>query len=151
MSSGSSLSLAKNNYKADFSRRHTYKSAEHNETNSNATPVTTATIPYFKGTSETIARILHTGTHFFFYLSHTGISYFLPRHFTFLSHTGTHFFLLATRAFYISCQGTSHFLATLALTFFNLLATQAFSISCHGTHTLKPRGHSTNLSRTGTS
>ena len=33
-------------------------SAEHNETNANPTPVTTATIPYIKGTSETIARIL---------------------------------------------------------------------------------------------
>ena len=31
---------------------------EPNATNTNATPVTTATIPYIKGTSETIARIL---------------------------------------------------------------------------------------------
>ena len=35
-----------------------YKPAEHNETNANPTPVTTATIPYIKGTAETIARIL---------------------------------------------------------------------------------------------
>ena len=43
---------------ADFIRRNTYKPTEHNGTNANPTPVTTATIPYVKGTSETIARIL---------------------------------------------------------------------------------------------
>ena len=43
---------------ADFIRRNTYKPTEHNGTNANPTPVTTATIPYIKGTSETIARIL---------------------------------------------------------------------------------------------
>ena len=48
----------KNNYNADFIRRNTYRPAEHNGTNANPTPVTTATIPYIKGTSETIARIL---------------------------------------------------------------------------------------------
>ena len=48
----------KNNYNADFIRRNNYKPAEHNETNANPTPVTTETIPYIKGTSETIARIL---------------------------------------------------------------------------------------------
>jgi len=32
--------------------------SEPNATNTNATPVTTATIPYIKGTSVTIARIL---------------------------------------------------------------------------------------------
>ena len=50
--------FTKNNYNADFIRRNTYKPAEHNETNANPTTVTTATIPYIKGTSETIARIL---------------------------------------------------------------------------------------------
>ena len=50
--------FSKNNYNADFIRRNTYKPAEHNETNANPTPVTTATIPYIKGTSETIAQIL---------------------------------------------------------------------------------------------
>ena len=50
--------FSKNNYNADFVRRNTYKSAEHNATNANPTPVTTATIHYIKGTSETIARIL---------------------------------------------------------------------------------------------
>ena len=50
--------FSKNNYNADFIRRNTYKPAEHNGTNANPTPVTTATIPYNKGTSETIARIL---------------------------------------------------------------------------------------------
>ena len=35
----------------------TYRTTEPNETNRNPTPVTTATIPYIKGDSETIARI----------------------------------------------------------------------------------------------
>ena len=50
--------FSKDNYNADFIRRNTYKPAEHNGTNANPTPVTTATIPYIKGTSETIVRIL---------------------------------------------------------------------------------------------
>ena len=50
--------FSKNNYNADFVRRNTYKPAEHNGTNTNPTPVTTTTIPYIKGTSETIVRIL---------------------------------------------------------------------------------------------
>ena len=48
----------KNNYNRDFIRHNTYRNSEPNATNTNATPVTTATIPYIKGTSETIARIL---------------------------------------------------------------------------------------------
>jgi len=48
----------KNNYNQDFIRHNTYRNSEPNATNTNATPVTTATIPYNKGTSETIARIL---------------------------------------------------------------------------------------------
>ena len=51
---------SKNNYNADFIRRNTYKPAEHNGTNANPTPVATATIPYIKGTSETIAWMLQT-------------------------------------------------------------------------------------------
>ena len=39
-------------------RRNTYKNTEPNVTNNDATPVTTVTIPYVRGTSETIARIL---------------------------------------------------------------------------------------------
>ena len=50
--------FSKNNYNAHFIRRNTYKPAEHNGTNTNPTPLTTATIPYIKGTSETIVRIL---------------------------------------------------------------------------------------------
>ena len=46
------------NYNKDFVRRNTYKDTEPNITNNNTTPVTTVTIPYVKGTSETIARIL---------------------------------------------------------------------------------------------
>ena len=48
----------KNNYNADFVRRNTHRPTETTETNKNPTSVTTATIPYIKGTSETIARIL---------------------------------------------------------------------------------------------
>ena len=48
----------KNNYNQDFIRHNTYRNSEPNVTNTNATPVTTAIIPYIKGTSETIARIL---------------------------------------------------------------------------------------------
>ena len=48
----------KNNYNRDFIRHNTYRNSEPNVTNTNATPVTTATIPYIKGTSETIERIL---------------------------------------------------------------------------------------------
>ena len=50
--------FSKNNCNADFVRRNTYKPTEHNATNANPTPVTTATILYIQGTSETIARIL---------------------------------------------------------------------------------------------
>ena len=50
--------FSKNNYNADFVQQNTYKPTEHNATNANPTPVTTATIPYIKGTSKTIARIL---------------------------------------------------------------------------------------------
>ena len=39
--------FSKNNYNADFVRRNTYKPAEHNATNANPTPVTTATLPYY--------------------------------------------------------------------------------------------------------
>ena len=48
------------NYNRDFIRHNTYRNSEPNATNTNVTPVTTATIPYIKGTSETIARILLT-------------------------------------------------------------------------------------------
>ena len=47
----------KNNYNCDFVTRNTYRT-EPNETNTNLTPTTTVTIPYIKGTSEIIARIL---------------------------------------------------------------------------------------------
>ena len=40
-------------YKKDFVRRNTYKNTEPNVTNNDATPVTTVTIPYVRGTSET--------------------------------------------------------------------------------------------------
>ena len=49
--------FSKNNYNKDFVRRNTYSNSDSN-TQSNSDPVTTATIPYIKGTSETIARIL---------------------------------------------------------------------------------------------
>ena len=48
----------KNSYKDDFIRRNAHRPTETTETNANSTPTTTATIPYIKSTSETIARIL---------------------------------------------------------------------------------------------
>ena len=48
----------RNNYNADFIRRNIYQPTEADATNRNPTPVTTVTIPYIKGTSETISRIL---------------------------------------------------------------------------------------------
>ena len=51
--------FSKKNYDANLN---TYKTTQTNETNANPTPVNTATIPYIKGTSETIARILQPQT-----------------------------------------------------------------------------------------
>ena len=48
---------SKNNYNTDFVRRNTHSNTDSN-TQTNSGPVTTATIPYIRGTSETIARIL---------------------------------------------------------------------------------------------
>ena len=46
-------------YKTDFVRRNTHSNTDSNtQTNVNSDPVTTATIPYIRGTSENIARIL---------------------------------------------------------------------------------------------
>ena len=49
--------FSKNNYNAYFVRRNTHSNTDSN-TQTNSGPVTTATIPYIRGTSETIARIL---------------------------------------------------------------------------------------------
>ena len=48
----------KNNYNDDFNRRNISRPTEADATNRNPTPVTTVTIPYIKGTSETLSRIL---------------------------------------------------------------------------------------------
>jgi len=45
-------------YSADSIRRNIYRPTEADATIRNPTPVTTVTIPYIKGTSETISRIL---------------------------------------------------------------------------------------------
>ena len=50
----------KNNYNADFIRRNIFQPTEAGATNKNLTPLTTVTIPYVKGTSETISQILQT-------------------------------------------------------------------------------------------
>ena len=47
--------FSKNNYNTDFVRRNTHSNTD---TQTNSGPVTTATVPYIRGTSETIARIL---------------------------------------------------------------------------------------------
>ena len=51
-------SLSKNNYNADFIRRNIHPPIATTETNHNATPTTTATIPYIKGMYENILGIL---------------------------------------------------------------------------------------------
>ena len=48
----------KNNYDADFIRQNIYGPTDTDAMNQNLTHVTTVTIPYTKGTSETISRIL---------------------------------------------------------------------------------------------
>jgi len=50
--------FTKNNYNADFIGRNIYRPTEADPTKRNPTPVTTVTIPYIKGTSETMSRIL---------------------------------------------------------------------------------------------
>ena len=50
--------IHKNNCNADFIKRNIYRPTEADATNRNPTPLTTVTIPYIKGTSETISRIL---------------------------------------------------------------------------------------------
>ena len=49
--------FSKNNYNTDFVRRNTHSNTDSN-TQTNSGPVTTATIPYIRGTSETIAHKL---------------------------------------------------------------------------------------------
>ena len=49
--------FSKNNYSRDFVRRNTHSNTDSN-TQTNSGPVMTATIPYIRGTPETIARIL---------------------------------------------------------------------------------------------
>ena len=51
--------FSKDNYNTDFVRRNTHSNTDSNtQTNVNSGPVTKATIPYIRSTSETIARIL---------------------------------------------------------------------------------------------
>ena len=49
--------FSKNNYNTDFVSRNTHSNTDSN-TQTNSDPVTTATMPYIRGISETIARIL---------------------------------------------------------------------------------------------
>ena len=51
--------FSKNNYNCHFVTRNTYRT-EPNATNTNLTSTTTVTIPYIKGTSEIIPRILQS-------------------------------------------------------------------------------------------
>ena len=52
--------FSKNSYNADFVRRNTHSNTDSNsQTNVSTGPVTTATIPYIRGTSEIITRLLH--------------------------------------------------------------------------------------------
>ena len=50
---------SKTNYNTGFVRRNTHSNTDsNNQTNVNSGPVTTATIPCIRGTSQTIARLL---------------------------------------------------------------------------------------------
>ena len=59
--------FSKKNYNTDFVRRNTNSNTDSN-TQNNSGPVTTATIPYIRGTSEIIARINYNLT---VYVLHT--------------------------------------------------------------------------------
>ena len=50
--------FSKNNYNEDFIQRNAHRPTTTTEANDNTTPTTTATIPYIKGISENISRIL---------------------------------------------------------------------------------------------
>ena len=50
--------FSKNNHNEDFIRRNTHQPTTTTEAYNNATPTTTATIPYIKGISKNISRIL---------------------------------------------------------------------------------------------
>ena len=50
--------FSKNNYNEDFIQRNAHRPTTTTEANDNATPTTTATIPYIKGISENMSRIL---------------------------------------------------------------------------------------------
>ena len=50
--------FTKKNCNTEFIRRNIYRPTEVDATNKNPTPVTAVTIPYIKGTSEIISRIL---------------------------------------------------------------------------------------------
>ena len=50
--------FSKNNNNEDFVQRNTHRSTTTTEDSDNTTPTTTATIPYIKGISENISRIL---------------------------------------------------------------------------------------------
>ena len=50
--------FSKNNYNEDFIQRNTHRPTTTTEANDNATPTTTATIPYIKGISENISCIV---------------------------------------------------------------------------------------------
>ena len=52
------LFFSKNNYNEDFIQRNTYRPTTTTEANDKATPTTTTTLPYIKGISENISRIL---------------------------------------------------------------------------------------------
>ena len=60
--------FSKNNYNTDFVRLNTHSNTDSN-TQTHSGPVTTATIPYIRGTSETIARIV--GYNLTIYVLHT--------------------------------------------------------------------------------
>ena len=59
--------FSKNNYNTNFVRRSTHSNTD-TQTNANSGPVTTATVPYIRGTSETILHVYYNLT---IYVLHT--------------------------------------------------------------------------------